>query len=71
MPATSVVSMGKKTKGRKRQIATDTLGCLLGVVVNRANLDDTTMVTAALSSYFCEYKIGKELVSGAHFRLAE
>lgn len=34
---------GEKTKGRKRQIATDTLGCLLGMVVHRANLVDTTM----------------------------
>ena len=43
MPTANSVSTGKKTKGRKRQIATDTLGCLLGVVVHRANLVDTTM----------------------------
>ena len=30
-------------KGRKRKIATDTLGCLRGVVVHRANLVDKTM----------------------------
>lgn len=43
MLTTNAVSMGKKTKGRKQQIATDTMGCLLGVVVHRANLVDTTM----------------------------
>ena len=43
MRAINAVSTGKKTKGTKRQIATDTLGCLLAVVVHRANLVDTTM----------------------------
>ena len=42
-PATNAVSTGEKTKGRKRQIVTDTLSCLLGVVVHWANLVDTTM----------------------------
>ena len=32
---------GKKVKGRKRHIATDTLGHLLGVIVHAANLHDT------------------------------
>lgn len=32
---------GKKIKGRKRHIAVDTLGHLLGVVVHAANLHDT------------------------------
>lgn len=31
----------KKIKGRKRHIATDTLGHLLGVIVHAANLHDT------------------------------
>lgn len=43
MPVTSAVSTGKKTKGRKRHIVIDTLGGLLGVVVHKANLNDTTM----------------------------
>ena len=42
MPATGAVSTEEK-KGRKRHIVTDTLGCLLGVVVHKANLNDTTM----------------------------
>lgn len=33
--------MGEKTKGRKRHIVTDVLGCLLAVKVHRANLHDT------------------------------
>ena len=32
---------GKKIKGRKRHIITDTLGHLLGVIVHAANLSDT------------------------------
>ena len=32
---------GKKTKGVKRQIVTDEIGCLLSVVVHKANLHDT------------------------------
>ena len=31
----------KKVKGRKRHIVTDTLGCLLAVVVHAANIHDT------------------------------
>ena len=40
---TNVLSTGKKTKGRKRQIATDDIGCLSSVVVHRANQHDTMM----------------------------
>ena len=43
MPATNAVSTGEKTKGRKRHIATDTLGCILDVTVHKANAHDTKM----------------------------
>ena len=33
--------MGEKTKGRKRHIVVDTLGCILAVVVHAANIHDT------------------------------
>jgi putative transposase len=33
--------MGKKTKGRKRHIVTDILGCILAVSVHAANIYDT------------------------------
>ena len=32
---------GKKVKGRKRHIVTDTMGCLLAVTVHAANIHDT------------------------------
>lgn len=41
VPTTSAgYDAGKKTKGRKRHIATDTLGLLLAVVVTAANIQD-------------------------------
>ena len=43
---------GKKTKGRKRHIATDTLGCLLALKVHKANLHDTKSgIFTALEAY--------------------
>ena len=36
-----MVSTGEKTKGVKRQIVTDDIGCLLSVVIHKANLHDT------------------------------
>ena len=33
--------MGEKTKGRKRHIVVDVLGCLLSVNVHAANVHDT------------------------------
>lgn len=41
MAANKLVSTGKKTKGRKRHIVTDTLGCLLALKIHKANLHDT------------------------------
>ena len=38
--ATAGCDAGKKTKGRKRHIATDTLGLLLAVVVTSAGIQD-------------------------------
>jgi transposase len=39
-PSSAGYDAGKKTKGRKRHIATDTLGLLLAVVVTAANIQD-------------------------------
>jgi transposase len=47
------IDAGKKIKGRKRHIATDTLGLLLAVVVTAASVQDTNggkHVTAALAA---------------------
>ena len=35
--------MGKKTKGLKRHVATDTIGCMLNVTVHKVNKHDTKM----------------------------
>lgn len=40
---------GKKVKGRKRHIVTDTMGLLLAVAVTAANLDDGTHAPAVLA----------------------
>jgi putative transposase len=40
---------GKKIKGRKRHILTDTLGLLLAVVVTAANLDDGTVASRVMA----------------------
>jgi putative transposase len=39
---------GKKIKGRKRHIVTDTLGCLLLVLVHEANIQDRTGIKMVL-----------------------
>ena len=38
---TICLTLPKKTKGVKRQIVTDDMGCLLSVVIHKANLHDT------------------------------
>ncbi|MBR2732889.1 MAG: hypothetical protein IKD80_01380 [Selenomonadaceae bacterium] len=59
---------GKKTKGRKRQIATDTMGCLLGVVVHRANLVDTTMGLWSAMVASCAYPTIKRFCADKGYR---
>ena len=43
------VDGGKKVKGRKRHILTDTLGLLLAVVVTAANIDDAAAASRVLA----------------------
>ena len=45
--------MGKKTKGIKRRVVTDEIGCLLDVVVHKAILHDTKIGywVAALATF--------------------
>ena len=38
---TEALTVGKKVKGRKRHIVTDTMGNLLAIVVHAANIHDT------------------------------
>ena len=47
--------VGKKVKGRKRHIVTDTMGCLLSVVVHAANIHDTKGGVKAASRAFDKY----------------
>jgi hypothetical protein len=44
------IDAGKKIKGRKRHIATDTLGLLLAVLVTAASVQDNTGGQALISS---------------------
>lgn len=55
---------GKKVKGRKRHIVTDTLGLLLAVAVTTANLDDGTHAPAVLSQLTPEAFPRLEVVYG-------
>ena len=59
---------GEKTKGTKRQIATDTLGCLLGVVVHRANPVDTTMGIWSAMVASCAYPAIKRFCADKGYR---
>ncbi len=44
------IDAGKKTKGRKRHIVTDTLGLLIGLVVHGADVQDRDGAPAVLKS---------------------
>ena len=49
---TEVLTAGKKVKGRKRHIVTDTMGNLLAIVVHAANIHDTKSgITPATKAY--------------------
>ena len=59
---------GEKTKGRKRHLATDSIGCLLNVDVHKANLHDTKtgFLTAMLASI--KYPTIKKFCGDAGYR---
>ncbi len=47
---------GKKIKGRKRHIAVDTQGNLLGVIVHSAGIQDRVAARAVLMRLFCRFQ---------------
>jgi putative transposase len=59
---------GKKVKGRKRHIVTDTLGNILAVVVHAANIHDTVAGIMALRKAFALYPSLKGVCADAGYR---
>ena len=59
---------GKKVKGRKRHIVTDTLGNVLAVVVHAANIHDTVAGIMALRIAFALYPSLKGVCADAGYR---
>ena len=58
---------GKKIKGRKRRIAVDTEGNLLGVIVHSAGIQDRVAARAVLMRLFCTFDtITKVFVDGGY-----
>ena len=58
---------GKKIKGRKRRIAVDTEGNLLGVIVHSAGIQDRVAARAVLMRLFCRFdSITKVFVDGGY-----
>ena len=69
MPAMNVGSMGeKKVKGRKRHIATDTLGNLLAVKVHAANVADTIAGCSICQSVHDTYPTVEALCADEGYR---
>jgi len=52
---------GAEKKGIKRQIVTDNIGCLLSVVIHKANLHDTKMVYWVTGLAFFKYPTLKKV----------
>ena len=60
--------MGEKTKGVKRQIVTDDIGCLLAVAVHKANLHDTKMGYWATGLATLSYPTLKKICGDGGYR---
>ena len=59
--------MGKKTKGRKRHIVVDVLGCMLSVDVHAANIHDTKSgISTAKEAYTSYPSIQKFCADAGH-----
>ena len=59
--------MGKKTKGRKRHIVVDVLGCMLSVDVHAANIHDTKSgISTAKEAYMSYPSIQKFCADAGH-----
>ena len=59
---------GKKTKGRKRHIVVDVLGCLLSVNVHAANVHDTKSGIVVAKQAFKKYSSIKKFCADAGYR---
>jgi len=60
--------MGKKTKGHKRHIVTDTMGNLLAVVVHVANIHDTKAGIIAAKPTYERYPSIQKFCADAGYR---
>jgi hypothetical protein len=61
------IDAGKKIKGRKRHIATDTLGLLLAVVVTAASVSDSAAGKGLLCTLAAEHpRVSKVWVDGGY-----
>ena len=59
---------GKKTKGRKRHIVVDVLGCLLSVNVHAANVHDTKSGIVVAKQAFDKYHSIKKFCADSGYR---
>ena len=62
---------GKLTKGRKRHIAVDTIGCVLVVVVHAANIHDSKGARRVLKALFSIVKTIKKIGADGGYRGAD
>ena len=60
--------MGKKTKGRKRHIVVDVLGCMLSVDVHAANIHDTKSGISTAKEAYMSYKTIQKFCADAGYR---
>jgi len=58
----------EKTKGRKRHIVVDVLGCLLSVVVHAANIYDTKSGISAAKQAYKRYPSIQKFCADAGYR---
>ena len=59
---------GEKTKGRKRHIVVDVLGCLLSVVVHAANIHDTKSGISTAKRAYERYPSIQKFCADAGYR---
>ncbi len=59
---------GEKTKGRKRHIVVDVLGCLLSIVVHAANIHDTKGGISTAKQAYQQYPSIQKFCADAGYR---
>ena len=60
--------MGKKTKGRKRHIVVDVLGCMLSVDAHAANIHDTKSGISTAKEAYTNYPSIQKFCTDAGYR---